>query len=85
VPSLASSASRIVSFALPAIWLSSRPGFELRHLWFLSVATVLLQTALSLLLLRRELRRRLAGHAPAAAPAPIPAMAPAPAEPAAEP
>lgn len=80
VPSLASSASRIVSFALPAIWLSSLPGFELRHLWYLSVATVLLQMALSLLLLRRELGRRLGGRAPAVTAA-VPAVAPAPPDP----
>ncbi|MGD2113922.1 MAG: MATE family efflux transporter, partial [Acidobacteriota bacterium] len=53
---------RIVSFAVPAIWLSGRPGFELRHLWYLSVATVLLQMTLSLLLLRRELGKRLDGR-----------------------
>jgi len=64
VPSLLSSASRIVSFALPAIWLSGRPGFELRHLWYLSVATVLLQMTISLLLVRRELRLRLTGGVP---------------------
>jgi Na+-driven multidrug efflux pump len=80
VPSLASSASRIVSFALPAIWLSSRPGFELHHLWYLSVATVLLQMILSLLLLRRELGRRLSGQAPEpAAPPVVPGVVPEPA------
>lgn len=79
VPSLLSSASRIVSFAVPAIWLSSRPGFELRHLWYMSVATVLLQVTLSLLLLRRELRLRLTGEAsaPAAPLAPAASMTPA--------
>lgn len=76
LPSLASSASRIVSFALPAIWLSSRDGFELRHLWYLSVATVLLQMALSLLLLRREYQRRLAGGV--SAPVVSPTTEPAP-------
>jgi Na+-driven multidrug efflux pump len=87
LPSLASSASRIVSFALPAIWLSSRPGFELRHLWYLSVATVLLQMTLSLLLLRREVRRRLSERVPAAPAVPpvVPGMAPVPVEPAPEP
>lgn len=45
--------------ALPALWLSSRPGFELKQLWYLSVATVACQALLSLWLLRRELR----GHA----------------------
>lgn len=83
VPSLASSASRILSFALPAIWLSTRPGFELRHLWYLSVATVLLQMALSLLLLSREYRRRLGALAPAADPA-VPAVPASAVEPAPE-
>ncbi len=79
VPSLVSSASRIVSFAIPAIWLSSRPGFELRYLWYLSVATVLLQMTISLLLLRRELGRRLGGEAPAAAVLPtVPGTMPEP-------
>jgi len=84
VPALASSASRIVSFALPAIWLSSRSGFELRHLWYLSVATVLLQMTLSLLLLRREYGRRLAGATPAAPPV-VAVLSPPAAEPAPEP
>lgn len=71
VPSLVSSASRIVSFALPAIWLSTRAGFELHHLWYLSVATVLLQMTLSLLLLRRELGLRLRARGAALAPTPV--------------
>jgi putative MATE family efflux protein len=58
-PSLISTAMRLVTFAIPAVWLSRQPGFQLRHVWYLSVATVLLQAALSLLLLRRELRLRL--------------------------
>jgi putative MATE family efflux protein len=61
VPSLVSSASRIVLFAVPALWLSARPGFSLRQLWVLSVVTVTLQAVISLLLLRREFRARLAG------------------------
>jgi len=70
-PSLLSSASRIFTFVLPALWLSSRPGFELRQVWYLSVATVALQAATSLLLLLREFRRCLG---PAAGPsAPLPA------------
>lgn len=59
VPAVISSATRIATFALPAIWLSSRPGFALRHVWYLSVATILLQTIVSLLLVRREFGRRL--------------------------
>jgi Na+-driven multidrug efflux pump len=59
LPALLSSATRLVTFAIPAVWLSTRPGFELRHLWFLSVATVALQAIASLWLLNREFRRRL--------------------------
>lgn len=60
LPALLSSASRLLTFVGPAIWLSHQPGFELRQLWFLSVATVALQALLSLWMLRGEFRRRLA-------------------------
>lgn len=59
VPSLISSATRLVTYAGPAVWLASRPDFELEHVWYLSVATVVLQTILSLLLLRSQMRQRL--------------------------
>ncbi len=59
LPGLASSATRLVTFAIPALWLSTRPGFELKQLWFLSVATVALQAITSLFLLWRQFRRRL--------------------------
>jgi putative MATE family efflux protein len=65
VPSLLSSASRLVTFVVPAVWLSTRPGFTLMQVWYLSVATVALQALTSLWLLRREFRRRLALPAPA--------------------
>ena len=47
VPSLIASMTRIITFAIPAFWLSSRAGFELHHLWLLSVATVALQAVVS--------------------------------------
>jgi Na+-driven multidrug efflux pump len=59
-PSLASSASRLVTFVGPAIWLSRQPWFQMRHLWYLSVATVAVQALTSLVLIRREFHRRLA-------------------------
>jgi putative MATE family efflux protein len=59
LPSLLSSASRIITFVLPAVWLSTRPGFTLAKVWHLSVATVALQALTSLLLLRREFRSKL--------------------------
>jgi putative MATE family efflux protein len=58
-PSLASSASRLITFVGPAIWLSGQPWFQMRHLWFLSVATVSVQALTSLFLVRREFERRL--------------------------
>jgi Na+-driven multidrug efflux pump len=70
VPSVISSATRIVTFAVPAMWLSTRPGFQIRHIWLLSVATVMVQLAVSLLLLRREFRRRLGQASPGLSPSP---------------
>jgi putative MATE family efflux protein len=67
LPSLASSAMRLVTFAIPAIWMSTQPGFELVNIWYLSVVTVLLQAGLSVWLLRREFTRRLAPMEAAAA------------------
>jgi putative MATE family efflux protein len=58
-PSLLSSASRLATFAIPAFWLSRQPGFQLEHVWYLSVATVTLQMFTSLWLLRGEFRTRL--------------------------
>ena len=58
IPSLISSASRLVTFALPALWMSTRPGFSLRELWILSVVTVTAQAGLTTWFLLRELQRR---------------------------
>ncbi|HUA89020.1 MAG TPA: MATE family efflux transporter [Steroidobacteraceae bacterium] len=73
-PSLLSSGSRLITFVLPAVWLSTRPGFSLRQVWLLSVTTVTLQALTSYLLLRREFGRRLSAGGQAPAP-------PAPSEP----
>jgi putative MATE family efflux protein len=70
VPSVISSATRMITFAIPAMWLSTRPGFQIRHIWLLSVATVMVQVVVSLLLLRREFRRRLEPPAPVMTPSP---------------
>jgi putative MATE family efflux protein len=70
VPALMASASRLVTFVIPAVWLTGRPWFELRHLWYVSVATVALQAALSWWMLAVQLRQRLA-DAPAEVPASV--------------
>jgi Na+-driven multidrug efflux pump len=66
LPSLASSAMRLITFALPAVWISMQPGFQLLHIWYVSVVTVLLQAVLSVWLLQREFDKRLAGMPQAA-------------------
>jgi putative MATE family efflux protein len=60
LPSLISSAARIVLVVVPALILSRRPGFALWWLWLVAAASIFLQMTISLLLLRREFRTRLA-------------------------
>jgi putative MATE family efflux protein len=59
IPSLIASFSRIAVIAIPAVMLSRWPGFELRWIWYLSVAAIVLQLVIIMLLLRREFRIRL--------------------------
>src|SRR5436190_577263 len=59
IPPLLSSASRLLVFALPALWLSYQPGFHIKTVWYLSVGSQLLQAGINLVLLRRELQRKL--------------------------
>jgi putative MATE family efflux protein len=59
VPSLVSSFSRVLLFAIPAVVLSRRIGFDLRWLWYLSAGSIVIQMLLNLLLLRVEFRNRL--------------------------
>jgi putative MATE family efflux protein len=59
MPALATSAVRVVLFALPAVLLARQPGFAMRHVWYLSVASVFVQLALNVWLLHGEFRRRL--------------------------
>jgi putative MATE family efflux protein len=60
LPSLISSGTRLVSFVLPAVWLSHQSGFNLHQLWLVSVASATLQALISLWLLRREFQLRFA-------------------------
>ena len=59
IPPLLSSASRLILFALPALWLSRTAGFDIKLVWYLSVGSQLLQACMNLLLMRRELQRKL--------------------------
>lgn len=58
-PGMASTATRLITFMVPAFYLSQQPGFTLRQMWFLSVGTVVLQAVVSALLVRSQLRKRL--------------------------
>ena len=64
MPSLIASVTRIIVIAVPAITLSSTPGFRLVWIWYLSAGAVVLQLAIVLLYLRREFRLRLDRLAP---------------------
>src|SRR2546428_6688848 len=64
VPSLIASVARIALVAIPGLIVSRLPGFELRWLWWLSVASVLVQLVLAMLLLRREFAVRLGWGSP---------------------
>ncbi|WP_298243550.1 MATE family efflux transporter [uncultured Bradyrhizobium sp.] len=59
-PVLWTSAIRVLTYSMPSIWLSTWPGFRMEHVWYLSIATTMVQAALSIWLLRREFNKRLA-------------------------
>ena len=61
-PPLIASATRLFLFALPAAYLSGLPGFHIRQVWYLSVASILFQAGVNLVLLRREFERKLVFH-----------------------
>ena len=60
MPSLITSAARIIIIAVPVLALAQTPGFTLRSIWYISAAAVVVQLVLNLVLLRREFRFRLA-------------------------
>lgn len=62
-PALASTAIRIVTFALPTIWMAHQPWFQLRYMYTLSIVTVALQAVVSYLWLQVEFRKRLSALA----------------------
>lgn len=66
-PALLSSATRLFTFALPAIWLGGRAETTLQDVWHLSVASVMLQAAVSFALVMRQMRVKLGKAEPAPA------------------
>ena len=63
-PPLFSSITRLFLFVLPALLIARTPGFEIKHVWYLSVASQGLQAIINLVLLRRELRKKLTWEEP---------------------
>jgi Na+-driven multidrug efflux pump len=67
VPQLLSSATRLVTYVIPILFLSSRSWFGIEYIariWYVSIATTSLQALLSLWLLRLEFRKRLSSPLP---------------------
>jgi putative MATE family efflux protein len=58
LPAVWSSATRVVTFVVPALVLAAQPHFQLIQLWYASVASVGLQAMFSLWLVRNEFRQR---------------------------
>ncbi len=59
LPALVASFCRILLVGIPAFILSRMPGFHLTWIWYLSIAALIVQLAINLLLLQREMRLRL--------------------------
>jgi putative MATE family efflux protein len=58
-PALGATSSRVLTFMIPAIWLTTVPGYRIDQVWYISVASVWLQAGISVLLLRRTMEARL--------------------------
>jgi putative MATE family efflux protein len=58
-PSLIASATRLLTFSAPVIWMASQPGVELIHIWLISIASIAAQCALVVYLLFRTFKRKL--------------------------
>ena len=59
-PALFASSLRLVLFAVPAYLLSLQPSFEMRHVWYLSTASVFAHMFVLVWVVRWQFRERLA-------------------------
>jgi putative MATE family efflux protein len=59
IPALLSTATRLITFILPALWLSKQGNFQIEQLWYISVATVCIQALVSCYFLKQEFKKRL--------------------------
>lgn len=58
-PAMFSTATRILTFVVPVVWVAGTQDFAIENVWVLSVAAVALQALISYRLLQREFARRL--------------------------
>ena len=59
MPALLSTATRLITFIIPAVWLSKQSDFQIEQLWYVSVTTVCIQALVSFSFLQREFKKRL--------------------------
>jgi putative MATE family efflux protein len=59
MPALLSTATRLITFIVPALWLSKQSDFQIEQLWYVSVTTVCIQALVSFSFLRHEFKKRL--------------------------
>lgn len=73
LPSIASSATRLFTYALPVIWFSRQPFFRLEYVWYWSIVTTCVQAMTSMVLLRQQFLVRLGAPSLEGAVDPVPA------------
>lgn len=59
VPSMLSSGVRFLGFTVPLVLMSMHPAFRIEHVWYIFVASLMLQAIVSLWFLHVEFRKRL--------------------------
>jgi putative MATE family efflux protein len=64
LPALASSLARVALFAGPAYLLARQASFQMRHVWYVSLAAVIFQMFANLWLLNRALARTIGARPP---------------------
>ena len=53
------SSLRLLFFALPVIWMATQPWFTMRHVWYLSLASVFAHVCVLVWLVQRQFAARL--------------------------
>jgi Na+-driven multidrug efflux pump len=58
-PALMAAATRILTFAVPVLWLSTVSTFRIEDLWYVQLGSTALEAIMSVILLNADFRRRL--------------------------